>query len=265
LSFELGDQLEQLDDSLLAIVNSGWQGLNLAEILANNYEDDVFFKNILEKPKEFRNFEVENGLIYLKDSDHRVLCVPKMEYEGCNIREIVISEAHSIPAHLGLRKTLDYVHDHFWWKDIVDDTRSFCESCSTCKRSKPSNQRPYGFLHSLNPPQAPWESIGIDFVGPLPESRNRDGVFNSLVVIICLLTGRTHRVPARINYTARQIAELVFEHVYKLHGLPKSIVSDRDSLFTSIFWKRLHELIGVKLHMSSAYHPEWDGGTERAM
>jgi transposase InsO family protein len=73
-----------------------------------------------------------------------------------------------------------------------------------------------------------------------------------------------HLVPARINYTACQMAELMFEEIYKVHGLPKSIISDRDSLFTSVFWKRLHQLIGVKLHMSSAYHPESDGGTESA-
>ena len=73
-----------------------------------------------------------------------------------------------------------------------------------------------------------------------------------------------HLVPCRTTYTARQVAELMFEHVYKLHGLPRKIVSDRDSLFTSIFWKRLHELIGTKLGMSSAYHPQSDGATERA-
>jgi transposase InsO family protein len=104
----------------------------------------------------------------------------------------------------------------------------------------------------------------MDFVGPLPESKNRDGVFNSITVVIDLLTGMVHLVPSRINYTARQLAELMFESIYKLHGLPKSIVSDRDVLFTSTFWKRLHELMGTKLSMSSAYHPESDGGTERA-
>jgi hypothetical protein len=242
----LEHDLEHMDESLLNVVNSGWQGLDLAKLIANNYSEDSFFKHILETPKAFRNFEIEDGLIYLKDSDHRVLCVPKITYRGRNIREIVISEAHSILAHLGVRKTLDYLRDHFWWKEVVEDTRSFCESCATCKRSKPSNQKPYGLLHSLNPPLEPWDSVGVDFVGPLPESRNCDGVFNSIAVIIDLLTGMTHIVPARINYTARQMAELMFENIYKLHGLPKSIVSDRDSLFTSIFWKRLHELIGVK-------------------
>jgi hypothetical protein len=73
-----------------------------------------------------------------------------------------------------------------------------------------------------------------------------------------------HLLPSRINYTARQLAELMFETIYKLHGLPKTIVSDRDVLFTSTFWKRLHDLVGTKLNLLSAYHPESDGGTERA-
>jgi hypothetical protein len=73
-----------------------------------------------------------------------------------------------------------------------------------------------------------------------------------------------HLVPSRTTYNARQIAELMFEEVYKLHGLPKHIISDRDVLFTSIFWGHLHKLIGTSLKMSSAYHPETDGSTERA-
>jgi hypothetical protein len=163
--------LEHMDDSLLNIVNSGSQHLDLEKLIANSYSDDLFFKQILETPSAFHNFEVDNGLIYLKSSDHRVLCVPKLTYNGHNLREIVISEAHSILAHLGLRKTLDYLRDHFWWKEMVEDTRSFCESCPTCKHSKLSNQKPYGILHSLNPPLKPWDSVGVDFVGPLPESK----------------------------------------------------------------------------------------------
>lgn len=124
----------------------------------------------------------------------------------------------------------------------------FCESCPTWKRSKSSDQKLYDLLHSLNPPLEPWDSVRVDFVGPSPESKNQDGVFNSTAIVIDLLTGMVHLIPAR------QMAELIFEHIYKLHRLPKSIVSDRNSLFTSIFWKRLHKLIGVKFKMSSADH-----------
>ena len=104
----------------------------------------------------------------------------------------------------------------------------------------------------------------MDFVGPLPESMNRDSRYDSITVVICLLTSMVHLIPSRINYNASQLAELMFEHVYKLHGLPKHIISDRDVLFTSIFWTRLHRLIGTKLRLSSTYHPQSDGSTERA-
>ena len=104
----------------------------------------------------------------------------------------------------------------------------------------------------------------MDFVSPLPESGNWDGLFNSIMVIICLLTSMVHLVPSQTNNNASQLAELMFEHVYKLHRLPKAIISDRDVLFTSTFWKQLHRLIGTKLQLSSAYLPQSDGATEQA-
>ena len=104
----------------------------------------------------------------------------------------------------------------------------------------------------------------MDFVGPIPESGNRDGLFDSITVVICLLMSMVHLVPSCMNYNASQLAELMFEHIYKLHGLPKNIISDRDVLFTGTFWGQLHCLIGTKLHLSSTYHPQSDGSMERA-
>jgi len=177
-------------------------------------------------------------------------------------------EAHSLLAHLGANKTLAYLRDHIWWKNIVSDVETYCQTCMTCKRSKPSNQKPYGVLNPLLVPGIPWESIGVDFVGPLPKSKNRDGTYDSITVIICLLTAMVHLVPSRINYNSKQITELMFEEVYKLHGLPKHIISDRDVLFTSTFWVHLNKLIGTQLNMSSAYHPkrmdQWNELTERS-
>ena len=146
---------------------------------------------------------------------------------------------------------------------MIKDIAKYCDSCHTCKISKPNNQKPYGLLQPLPVPLRPWEGMGMDFVGPLPESKNRHGIFDMICTMIDLLTGMTHLAPLRQDYRAKQIAELVFDNVYKLHGLPKYIVSDCDSLFMSTFWDHLHELIGVKLRMSSAYHPQTDGSTER--
>ena len=193
-----------------------------------------------------------------------LLCVPKLTVNGRNIHEVIISEAHSILAHLGANKTLNYLRDHVWWKSMASDTKAYCETCVICKKSKPSNQKPYGLLNPLAVPSEPWESIGVDFVGPLPISRNRDGEYDSITVVICLLTAMVEIIPSHTTYKAQDIAELMFESVYKHHGLPKTIVSDRDALFTSTFWKHLNTLVGIKLKMSSAYHPQTDGATERA-
>jgi hypothetical protein len=239
-------------------------GIPLAALLPPLYAQDKFFALVLDKPSAYKNFVLDNALIFLIENDQRRLCIPEGLIGNRTAREIIISHAHSILAHLGVSKTLTYLREHVWWKSIVSDTKSFIDSCVTCRTSKPSNQKPYGLLNPLSVPSSPWEAIGIDFVGPLPVSKNRDAEFDMLVVIIDLLTAAVQLVPGRADYRARDMAELIFAEVYKRHGLPARIVSDRDVLFTSAFWDRLHKLIGVELRMSSAYHPETDGATERA-
>ena len=141
------------------------------------------------------------------------------------------------------------------------DTKACCEICTTCKRSKPSNQKPYGLLNPLAVPLEPWESIGVDFVGLLSLSQNWDSEFDSITVVICLLTAMVEIIPSHTTYKAHDIVELMLENIYKHHGLPKTIVSDWDVLFTSTFWKQLISLIRIKLKMSSAYHPRTDSAT----
>ncbi|RXW12777.1 hypothetical protein EST38_g13076 [Candolleomyces aberdarensis] len=237
-------------------------GVNILEELQGKYLNDSVFKPIIENPSQFRNFEVSDGLIYLKEDGQRLLCIPKILINRRSAREMIINEAHLLLAHLGASKTVAYLRERVWWKDLVSDTKAFCETCVTCKQSKPDNQKPYGLLNPLPVPTSPWEAVGVDFVGPLPISSNRNGSYDSLAVIICLLTGMVHLVPCRTNLTAKEMAELMFEEVYKHHGIPRDIVSNRDKLFTSVFWQRLHKLMGTKLWMSSAYHPQTDGSTE---
>jgi len=95
-------------------------------------------------------------------------------------------------------------------------------------------------------------------------SKNRDASFDSITVVIDLLTTMVHLILSCTNYMAQQVTELVFEHIYKHHGMPRAIISNHDPLFMSLFWLHLHKLIGSQLKMSSAYHPETDGATERA-
>lgn len=257
------------DGLLVDVVNAKTHftgGIDVIQAIREHYAKDPVFRAVQENPKSYRNFEVDvkTKLMFMKQHERRVLCVPNAIVNGRSVREILISEAHSLLAHLGASKTINYLRDQVWWKEMLPDIKTYCDSCRTCRLGKSSNQKPYGLLKTLEVPSHPWESIGIDFVGPLPESKDRNGAYDSITVIICRLTGMVHLVPSRTSYKARQVAELVFAEVYKHHGLPKTIVSDRDVLFTSEFWKHLNDLIGTKLKMSSAYHPESDGSTERA-
>lgn len=209
---------------------------------------------IMENPSHYANFEVvgesvSDTVIYLRDPDRRILCIPDVYIGKRKAREIVITHAHSILAHLGARKTLWYLRDNVWWKEMIKDITDYCASCQICARTKAPNQRPMGLLHPLPVPKRPWEQIGVDFVGPLPQARNRHGEFDQVMVVIDHLTSMVHLTPVRMSYRARQIAETFYENIYRLHGLPERIVSDRDKIFTSTFWIN---------------HPQTDGATERA-
>ena len=146
---------------------------------------------------------------------------------------------------------------------MIADINSYCDSCHTCKISKPNNQKLFGLLHLLLVLSRPWEGISIDFVKPFPESKSCLGPFNMICTIICLLTSIVHIIPSKQTYRAREIVEIVFENIYKLHRLPNYIVSNQDSLFTSTFWKRLHNLISIKLKLLSVYYLQTNESTER--
>jgi hypothetical protein len=110
--------------------------------------------------------------------------VPDIKVQDRRLQEMVISQAHSLLAHHGAWKILTYLQDHVWWKTMVKDILTYCESCTTCQQSKSSNQQPYGLLNSLTVPSYPWEAIGINFVGLLPLSKNRDDEYNLVTVVI---------------------------------------------------------------------------------
>jgi hypothetical protein len=122
-------------------------------------------------------------------------------------------------------------------------------------------QKPTGKLHPLPIPTKPWDSIGMDFVGPFPKSRGH----NYLWVIICQMTSMVHLVPVTINVTASELSWKCLRKIVKLHGLPSSIVSNHDSKFTSQWWKELQRILRTKLLMSTSFHPQTDGQSECAI
>ena len=141
---------------------------------------------------------------------------------------------------------------------MATDIEAFCKLCGKCQTNKTNTLKPQGFLHSLPIPDNPWQSVGMDFMGPLPQSQGND----YLSVIIDQLTSQVHLVPTTMQVTAKEVVWLFLKEVVRLHGVPKSIVSDRDTKFMSMFWHELHRLMGTKLLMSTAFHPQMDGATD---
>ena len=132
--------------------------------------------------------------------------------------------------------------------------------CDSCQRIKAEHQRPAGLLQLLQIPQWKWDEIGMDFIVGLP--RTRTG-YDSIWVVVDRLTKTAHIIPVKTTYNSAVLAELYMARIVCFHGVPKKIVSDRGTQFTSHFWQQLHEALGTHLKFSSVYHPQTDGQTER--
>ncbi len=233
---------------------------DLKRILQQGYKDDTVCKKIIENPTHHERFRLRDGLVeHLDNRDRWVLCVPEAKHGRKRIAQLILEHAHTAMGHMGTKKTNEYVRRWFWWPQMTRDIEKYCASCGTCQTTKSSTQRPQGLLHNLPIPERPWQSIAMDFVGPFPESEGYDYLW----VVTCRMTGMTHLVPTNTTVRTSDLAWIFLREIVRLHGLPESIVSDRDTKFTSKFWKELHRLIGVKLLMSTAFHPQTDGTSER--
>jgi hypothetical protein len=147
----------------------------------------------------------------------------------------------------------------YWWYGMKRDIAECVSLCDTCQRVKAEHQRPAGLLQPLKIPEWKWEEIGMDFIAGLP--RTQAG-YDSIWVIVDRLTKVAHFIPVKMTYSGAKLAELYMSRIVCLHGVPKKIMSNRGSQFTSKFWEKLHESMDTKLNFSSTYHPQTDGQTE---
>ena len=150
--------------------------------------------------------------------------------------------------------------EKYWWYGLKKDVAEYVAICDTCQRVKAEHQRLAGLLQPMKIPEWKWEEVGMDFIVGLP--RTQKG-YDSIWVIVDRLTKVAHFLPVKTTYTGTKLAELYMERIVCLHRVPKKIVSDRGTQFTSIFWQKLHDSLGTKLNFSIAYHPQIDGQTKR--
>ena len=143
---------------------------------------------------------------------------------------------------------------------MVNHVKSFITTCDTCQWIKTSSQLPAGLLQPLLTPGQQWEQVTMDFIVEVPETSEG---YNTIVVFVNRLSEMVHLQPTTTTATAMDIANIFFKTIFCLHGLPRVIISDRDTKFTSRFWQTLFKLVNTKLALSTAFHPQTDGQTER--
>ncbi|KAK5839973.1 hypothetical protein PVK06_008833 [Gossypium arboreum] len=148
----------------------------------------------------------------------------------------------------------------FWWHEMKRDISDFVSKCLICQQVKAEHQVPTGLLQPIMIPEWKWDRVTMDFVSGLPLSASKK---DAIWVVVDRLTKSAHFIPVRTDFSLEKLAELYVSQIVRLHGVPISIVSDRDPRFTSRFWKKLQEALGTKLHFSTAFHPQTDGQSER--
>jgi hypothetical protein len=137
------------------------------------------------------------------------------------------------------------------------DISHFVQTCLICQQAKPDRSKLPRLLEPLEVPPAAWQVISMDFIEGLPNS----GAVNCVLVVIDYFTKYGHFIPLRHPFTAATVAKSFMANVYKLHGMPMAIITDRDRIFTSAWWKELFRLADVSLRMSTSYYPQLDGQT----
>jgi len=213
-------------------------------------EREAASEGLTPEDRKVRDIKKENGVLYRKGS----LWVP----QGL-IQRILESEHDTkVAGHMGQDKTIELIRRNFWWPKMNEQIIDFVRSCPECQQNKAARHQPYGLSSPLELPYAPWQSIAMDFITELPRSEGCD----QLWVVIDRFTKMAHFIPLK-EKTAADLVKIFAREIWRFHGLPTDIVSDRDSRFTSETWKGFLELLGIRPRMSTAFHPQTDGQTER--
>uniref|UniRef100_A0A8C5LHK5 Gypsy retrotransposon integrase-like protein 1 n=1 Tax=Leptobrachium leishanense TaxID=445787 RepID=A0A8C5LHK5_9ANUR len=196
-------------------------------------------------PVSSEGFHIHNHCIYVPEE----------------ARKEVLHMCHDslVAGHPGRRKTVDLLKRHFWWPSMFSDVNKYVAGCPTCLRSKHTTTKVAGLLHPLPIPTRPWSQISTDFIVDLPPSHKN----TVIMVVVDRLTKMAHFIPYPKLPTAAETASLFLHNVFKIHGIPDSIVSDRGTQFTSRFWKAFCSLLRIQVSLSTAFHPQSNGQTER--
>ncbi|GJS74241.1 putative reverse transcriptase domain-containing protein [Tanacetum coccineum] len=194
------------------------------------------------------------------------LCLHGRSWIPCygDLRSVIMHESHKskYSIHPGSEKMYQDVKKLYWWPNMKADIATYVSKCLTCARVKAEHQRPSGLLVQPEIPEWKWDNITMDFITKLP--RSSQGL-DTIWVIVDRLTKSSHFLPIRENDPLDKLAKLYLNRIVARHGIPASIIYDRNGRFTSNFWRSFQKALGTDISMSTAYHPETDGQSERTI
>ncbi|MDP1546978.1 MAG: reverse transcriptase domain-containing protein [Anaerolineales bacterium] len=164
-----------------------------------------------------------------------------------------------IAGHPGRRKTIARIRELFCWPRLNETVTQYVDSCATCQLTKNRKAKKRGLLIPIPASISTWQDLSMDFITGFPMAQGA----NAILVIVDRFSKMAHFIPCLKTYNARNVAHMLIENVIRLHGIPQTIISDRDKVLTSEFWQEIAKYLGFKPHMTTARHPEADGQTER--
>ena len=170
-----------------------------------------------------------------------------------------IIEIHHSWGHPGIHKTTELITRNYWWPGLQKDIQKYIQGCKTCQTVKPDQQAKSAPLHPNQITERLWQTISMDMMGPLPESKG----FNTILVVVDRFTKKSFFLPTHSTVTSKGVATLYRDRVFMEHGILEKVISDQGSQFVSKFMKELFKVLKIKGNPSTAYHPQTDGQTER--
>ncbi|KAF7653476.1 hypothetical protein LDENG_00082220 [Lucifuga dentata] len=194
----------------------------------------------------------------LEDQPGPSTCPPDQLFIPEPLRPEALQWAHAsrLSCHPGNQRTISVLRRRFWWTTLEEDTREFVNACPVCNQHKPSHHAPASLLQLLPVPHHPWSHISLDFVTGLPPSEGN----MVILTVVAQFSKIAHFLPLP---SMKETAELILRHIFRLHGFPVDMVSDRGPQFLSVFWREFCTLVGAMVSLTSGFHPQSNGQTER--
>ena len=240
---------------------------DLIEMIKRGYQNDEYFREMYkelslnETSLKYKNFLMKEELLYFKTPEqHLRICVPRLKH----IHLILLKEYHDslLGGHQGISRTEEMLQRNFYWPHMHKTICQYIKSCDSCQRSKISTEKTAGLLNPLPIPVGLWKTVSMDFITKLPKSKRGN---DAILVVVDKLSKMIVTVAMKeaTSENPEIVAQLFFEQVFRHHGMPNVIISDRDPRFVSLFWKGLMNVMDTKLAMTTAHRAQADGQTER--